>query len=162
RWLPPLAFGLLALSGLFLLPLALPVLPVDQLIRFSQAIHVAEHNEEKGKLGVLPQHYADMYGWEELTKAVADVYRRLPPDEQADCAIFASNYGEAGAIDYFGRRYGLPHVLCGHNNYWLWGTYGWTGKTLIVVNTMAAQAQQQFESVQRVTTVPNPLSMPDE
>ncbi|HLK60395.1 MAG TPA: glycosyltransferase family 39 protein [Chthonomonadaceae bacterium] len=162
RWLPSLAFGIMAFCGLFFLPLSLPVLPVESYIRFAQAIHIAPPYEEKGSVGVLPQHYADMYGWEELTAAVADVYRRLPPDEQADCAILTNNYGEAGAIDYFGRRYGLPHALCGQNNYWLWGTHGWKGQTLIVVNTMSTQKQEQFESVQQMTTVPNPLSMPYE
>lgn len=161
RWLPRLAFGVIALLGLIFLPLALPVLPVPVFVRYAQALHVAPPHEEKGGLGVLPQHFADMFGWRELAAAVADVYHRLPASERAECAIYTSNYGEAGAIDYFGRRYGLPRALSGHNNYWLWGTHDWNGQTLIVVNTLS-QREQQFASVQQVTTVPNPLSMPFE
>jgi 4-amino-4-deoxy-L-arabinose transferase-like glycosyltransferase len=162
RWLPAVSLGVMGTSGLLFLPFSLPILPVRTFVRFAQALHSAPPHEEKGSLGVLPQYYADMQGWEELTAAVAEVYHQLPPGEQAGCAISTSNYGEAGAIDYFGRRYGLPRAVCGHNSYWLWGTHGWKGQALIVVNTMSRRAQELFESVQQMTSVRLPLSMPYE
>jgi hypothetical protein len=45
---------------------------------------------------------------------VADVYHSLSPEEQAKTAILTTNYGQAGAIDFFGGRYGLPKAICTH------------------------------------------------
>ena len=42
-----------------------------------------------------------MFGWPEMVAAVARVYNRLPPEDRLRCAIYASNYGEAGAIELF-------------------------------------------------------------
>src|SRR5262249_10205215 len=79
------------------------------------------------------QHYADMFGWKEMAATVNEVYQRLSPEEKKDCSIFAQNYGEAAAIDFFGRKYGMPHAISGHNTYWLWGPGNATGKTMIVL-----------------------------
>ena len=48
-----------------------------------------------------------------MTKAVAKVYFSLPPAERATTAIFANSYGQAGAIDFFGPKYGLPKAISG-------------------------------------------------
>jgi hypothetical protein len=47
--------------------------------------------------------------------------------------IYVRNYGEAGAIDFYGKRYGLPKALCAHNNYWMWGPGTRTGNIAIIV-----------------------------
>jgi hypothetical protein len=52
---------------------------------------------------------------------VSGVYQRLPPEARARTALFAQNYGEAGALDWLGRTHGLPSARSGHNNYYLWG-----------------------------------------
>ena len=53
-----------------------------------------------------------MFGWEALADAVARVVRTLPPDERATARIYVQNYGEAGALEYFGPSRGLPPVIC--------------------------------------------------
>jgi hypothetical protein len=68
----------------------------------------------------LPQYFADEFGWREAVEKVAVVYRGLPERDRRPCAIYAQNYGEAGAIDYFGRRLGLPPAISAHNSYWMW------------------------------------------
>ncbi len=50
-----------------------------------------------------------------MARKVKDAYDRLPPEEQAVAAIYGHNYGEAGAVDYFGRAWGLPRAVGGHN-----------------------------------------------
>ncbi|MFN2568116.1 MAG: hypothetical protein ABR564_00725, partial [Candidatus Dormibacteria bacterium] len=52
---------------------------------------------------------------------VGTVYRALSPSEQTSTVIVTANYGEAGAIDHYGSRYGLPRAFSGHNSYWFWG-----------------------------------------
>jgi hypothetical protein len=66
--------------------------------------------------------------------AVVRVYRQLPPEDQEKAAIFTSNYSEAGAIHFYGRDYGLPEPISGHNNYWLWGPGSATGDALVVLS----------------------------
>ncbi|WP_436527302.1 glycosyltransferase family 39 protein [Actinoplanes sp. HUAS TT8] len=58
---------------------------------------------------------ADQIGWPEYVAQVAAVYRSLPADEQSRAVLFTSNYGEAGALDRYGRPLGLPAVYSGHN-----------------------------------------------
>ncbi len=112
--------ALVALPGLAALPFTVPVLPLDAFVRYQRALGVTPPAEERTALGVLPQHYADMFGWEELAAQVVAIYQALPPEEQQHCVIFARNYGEAGAIEFFGKRHGLPPVTCPHNSYALW------------------------------------------
>lgn len=119
--LRPALLGLLLAGGLALAPMTLPVLPVETFVAYQARLGVTPTAEERHQMGVLPQHYADMFGWEELAAAVAEAYRRLPAEEQERAGIFAQNYGEAGAIDVLGRRYGLPRAMSGHNSYWFWG-----------------------------------------
>jgi hypothetical protein len=132
-WLRPLALAELALIGLPLMPFGLPLLPVERYIAYMRALGVSLKSQEHTREGPLPQVFADMFGWEELTQRVARVYHALPAADRDQCAIIASNYGEAGAIDFFGPRYGLPPAISPHNNYWLWGTRGYTGEVFILI-----------------------------
>lgn len=114
RW--PVA-GLVVATGAAILPLALPILSPPALDRYQRALGVAPPKLENLQYGALPQHLADMFGWQELHDAVALAARTIPGGEQA--AVFTQNYGEAGALELFGSA-GLP-VISGHNSYWLWG-----------------------------------------
>lgn len=125
--------GLIAATGIVLMPLALPILPVDSFIAYSQAIGQTPTTAEAHRLKLLPQFYADMFGWQDKAAAVAEVYNALPDSAKEDCAIFAENYGRCAAIDIFGRQLGLPPSIGNHNNYWLWGPRGHSGKTVIIL-----------------------------
>lgn len=56
-----------------------------------------------------------------MVRQVADIYNSLPPEERAKTGILTGNYGEAGAINFFGPQYGLPRAYSRHQNYWYWG-----------------------------------------
>jgi len=130
RGVYPVLTGIMALV---VLPLVLPVLPVDEFIAYEHALGLAPKADERTAVGDLPQVYADQFGWEEFVAHVARIYGTLSADEQKQCVIFVRNYGEAGAIDFFGRRYGLPPALCAHNSYWMWGPGERTGNIAIIV-----------------------------
>ena len=98
------------------------------------------------KLGPLPQLFADQFGWEDMAAAVARVYNSLPADIRPRTAIFGQNYGQAGAIDLFGPKYGLPPAISGHQNYFLWGPRGYTGESMIVM----AGRQEDLETQVRL------------
>jgi hypothetical protein len=161
-WLRASALLVLAITGIVTAPLALPVLPVETFIRYSEALGLQGVRTEQNRWGELPQHYADMFGWEDLTTTVAQVYGRLSPEEQAKSAIFADNYGEAGAIDFFGPKYGLPKAISGHQNYYLWGPGPYTGEILITVGSDLEDLQPLFEEVEPAATFTNKYVMPYE
>ena len=64
----------------------------------------------------------------------AQAWNRLSPEERGGCGVFAQDYGQAGAIDFLGRRYGLPPALSGHQTYFLWGPRGYSGSCMIVLD----------------------------
>jgi hypothetical protein len=127
-------------AAVFLAPITLPVLSEERTLDYaafvSQVLHIKKNalQTERFRTSPLPEDFADMHGWPELVATVAMIYAGLPPAQRAQAAIVASNYGEAAAIDFFGGPYGLPPALSGHNNYWLWGTHGYSGNVVIDVN----------------------------
>jgi hypothetical protein len=122
RWGRPIVTGAVAVLALVALPFVVPILPVDRFIRYQQALDVKPGSDEREAVGDLPQYYADMFGWDAMAAQVAAVYEHLTPEERQHTVIYVRNYGQAGALDFFGRRYGLPKATCAHNNYWYWGT----------------------------------------
>lgn len=112
-WIRPALAAVVVAVGVLILPFALPVLPVDVFARYQAALGIAPRTEERQEMGVLPQQYADMFGWEEMAALVGEAYDRLTPEERAHCRVFGQNYGEAGAVDLFGRRRGWPPALSG-------------------------------------------------
>jgi hypothetical protein len=98
-----------------------------------------------------------------MVEQVARVYHALPAEQQAKTAIYTENYGEAGAIDFFGGRYGLPKAICAHQNYFLWGPREYTGEIMILVGSDdIEEAREHFTSVEQAATLNNPYSMPHE
>ncbi|HXN86341.1 MAG TPA: glycosyltransferase family 39 protein [Candidatus Binataceae bacterium] len=154
--------AIVLIGGIVVAPNALPVLPVDTFIRYQAFIGIKGPKTETSKLADLPQIYADMFGWDEMTAAVAKVYNGLPPDERREAAIYAVDYGEAGAIDFYGPRYGLPHAVSGHMAYYIWGPAKYPVKTLIAINGDQAKYQRAFGTVEQVATVGTKYSMPNE
>jgi hypothetical protein len=140
----------------------LPILPVESFIKYQAFIRLRAPREEKGKAGKLPQQYADMFGWENMVATVAKVYNSLSPLEKQECVIGASNYGEAGAIDFFGKKYGLPNAISSHNSYWIWGPGEKPGDVLIVVGGRLSDYQGWYEDVQQAATVRYEYAVPFE
>ncbi|MCJ7588796.1 MAG: glycosyltransferase family 39 protein, partial [Candidatus Aminicenantes bacterium] len=132
RRLRPAAIVLLIATAGPGVPFALPVLPVEKFVAYSRFLGATPVPAERQALGSLPQHYADQFGWEEMARSVARVYRNSPEADRKECVIFTQNYGEASAVNFFGRRHGLPPAVCGHNNYWLSGPGEKSGSIIIV------------------------------
>ncbi len=149
RWLRPVYLTLVGLAGVIFLPLTLPVLPPEGFLRYEQVLSVQPPSTEAHQLAGLPQHYADCFGWREMADSVAAVYNRLTPGERQSCTIITDNYGEAGAIDFFGRAKGLPRAMSQHNSYYFWGFNEWRDqRVVIVIDQDAEDLQKIFESVE--------------
>jgi hypothetical protein len=159
--LKPAYIVVLLVTGAIFAPFAyFPMLTVDQYIAYSKFMHLAPPKIENQREGPLPQLYADQFGWKEMAQVVAGAYFKLPPEERKDCAIFGQNYGEAGSIDLFGAKMGLPKALSGHQSYFDWGPRGYTGSCMIVMGDDYETLSRKFESVEKVGTVYHPLSLP--
>lgn len=127
------AIVLVGLAAFF--PLAVPVLRPQQWLAYTEKIHFKPKDSENHAAILLPQFFTDRFGWEDLAKQVSEIYNALPAQERAKTGILASNYGQAGAIDILGAKYGLPSAISGHQNYWIWGPRGYTGEEMIVINS---------------------------
>ncbi len=152
--------ALMLLGAAVLAPLAIPVLPPETYIRYSTAIGLQQPRIENHELGPLPQIFGDQFGWEEMAATVARVYNSLPPDVRARTAIFAQTYGQAGAVDLFGPKYGLPPAISAHQSYFLWGPRDYTGESMVVMDDRKERLQELFASVQYAGHVEHPYSMP--
>ena len=134
--------------SLLLSPLARPLLPIQTFIAYQSALELKTPNSE-GHITELPQFYADMFGWEDLAKNVYKVYQSLPEEEKKRTIIYCNNYGEAGAIEYFSKKYKLPKVVCPHNNYWYWWPDNLNATTFII---LGGNIEDHLESLQQVET----------
>jgi hypothetical protein len=168
RWVRTAYPALLCVMGLIGLPFTLPVLPVDGFIRYEQLLGQKPRSEEISSVGDLPQFYADQFGWEEFAASAAKIYGTLSPEEQKECVIFVRNYGEAGAVDFFGKKYGLPPALCAQNSYWMWGPGARTGNVAIILGGDRALAdnlkdlKRRYRSVELAGKTENRYCMPYE
>jgi hypothetical protein len=157
--LKPACFIWLLLGVLPLLPLVLPVLPIETFVRYQSHLPFEVPKTERSFIGeTLPQYYADEFPWPGMVAAVAGVYHSLTPEEQHRTAIFGSNYGQAAAIDFFGPQYGLPKAISGHQNYFLWGPRQYTGDIVILLGGLEREAREQFDSVTVAATLNNPYA----
>lgn len=161
-WLKTAIVAPVVAGGILAAPLAMPILPVKSAISYTRFWDVNKIRVEEQKLGELPQLFADMFGWEDQVAAIAEVYRPLPGEQQAKCALLAYNYGEAAAIDYFGPRYGLPRAISGHNEYAFWGPREYSGEIVIAIGFSEKQLRDYFEEVKSVSTVTSTYAMPEE
>lgn len=161
QWLRPAMVALMIIPAAVLAPIALPVLPPEKLVVYMNAIHFHPPRTETSHTAALPQYFADEFGWEEMVASVAHAYDQLPAEDKKRTAIFCQNYGQAGAIDFFGPKYGLPPALSGHQNYYLWGPRDYTGKIVLVLDDRADDEREQFAEVEDLGQVmSSPWAMP--
>ncbi len=152
--------ALLLAGGAGTAPLVLPVLPVETYLRIYSGF--SGPPTERHRMGPLPQMYADMHGWPEMAATVARVYHTLSPEEKTRTAIYCSNYGEAGAVDFFGPQLGLPKAISGHNNYYLWGPPQHPVEIVITVGEPREDVLETFEQVEEAARFEHPYAMPYE
>ena len=162
RWVRALPAGF-ALAGFALAaPFAIPILPVDRFLAYQRALGMRPASSEKRDTGELPQFFADRFGWKELATLVASVVRALPAGERGGCLIVGDNYGEAAAINYYGRPYGLPRAVSQHNSYYLWGHGSGTPAVYVIVGQGREELESTFSEVREAARTSAPHAMPDE
>ena len=100
--------ALMTVGLVIALPLALPVLPATALAKGPWE-------------GSINKDLSATVGWQSLVAQIAEVSASLPAEQRAHLVILTGDYGAAGAVDLYGRSYGLPNAISGDNSYWWWG-----------------------------------------
>src|SRR6266481_4989614 len=161
-WLKRAVLAPIIVSGIIAAPLAMPILPVATAVKYCAFFGVREVKVENVPLNSLPQLFGDMFGWQEQVQEMAHAAQSLPAHERSRMALLAYNYGEAGAIDYFGERYGLRKAISGHNQYGTWGPRGASGDVVIAIGFAKARLDRAFGDVQAFETISPEYALPEE
>jgi len=147
-------------SVIAVVPFAVPVLDVEAFIGFSKTLGIKPESGERSELGLLPQFYADRFGWEEMVQKVASAYNKLSEEEKKEALIFGQNYGEAGAVNFYRNKYNLPQAISAHNNYWIWGyPEDYKGNVLIIIGSNYEDNSEFFEEVKLAESHSNKYGM---
>jgi len=149
--------------GVAVAPYNLPVLPEHTfaLYRtwFERTLHIsrdATATEAHRDDSALPGDWADMHGWPEMAATVKTVYSALPLAERSQAVVFAGNYGEASAIEFFTPE--IP-VISEHNQFWLWGMRGFRGNVLVQVGGSCFQSLNLYAARTRAATIRHPWAI---
>jgi len=156
-----LAYALIL--GPVFIPFSLPILPVPTFLAYQDKVNEILHipkstlaTEHGREVTALPGDWADMHGWPELAAAVESIYDALPADERAQAVVVANNYGEAAAINFFAPS--VP-VISYHNQYFLWGTRGFSGNVVIDVHGDCGAQEHLFRDARLATRVNVPYTI---
>ncbi|HLX91957.1 MAG TPA: glycosyltransferase family 39 protein [Puia sp.] len=167
RWVRIPAIAFIALAGCFIDSVALPMLPPGKLANYYAT------NGLFRKMGFLrwedqadhplPQDYADMLSWREMTAKVASVYKSLDSTERKYTALDTDNYGEAGAVNFYGPEFGLPPANGTAANFLLWisPTLYQANRVILVTDykeIMNSKFVHGFQSAAIRDSISNPLA----
>jgi hypothetical protein len=143
-----LAWVLVAITILLAAAYFVPVAPVQS----AWARQVFRVNDD----------FREEIGWPELVNTVAQIRDSLGPSEQSRIAILAGNYGEAGAINLYGKDYGLPEAICGTNSFWARGYGDPPPEILIVIGFSKEFGERYFKSCEVAGRISNKYSVANE
>jgi hypothetical protein len=153
--------------NLILLPLVLPVLPLKSTVSFFSFTKVKLPflnfitKWEDQQQHPITQDYADMMGWEEMVQKAALTYHSLSAEQKKSAQIFADNYGEAGALHHFHKKYNIPDVVSLNSSFALWAPDNLDAKYIIYVDdddNVEARLKPVVESYRKTGEVINPYA----
>ncbi len=106
--------------------------------------------------------FVEEIGWPELVQTVAQIRDSLSEGDRARLGILTGNYGEAGAIDLYGLRYGLPSAISGINSYWGRGYGDPAPEILIAVGLSRPFLERNFQSCELAGHINNRYGVANE
>lgn len=132
RWMYYTFASLMFLFFILFIPLLVPYLSYENSERLTNFIGL-NTEIEKGKKPLIPQMIADRIGWKEKVDMVGKIYLTFSEEERNKIIISADNYGNAGSLELYGKKYGFKNVVCGHNNYYLWSKNRLNGDIVLML-----------------------------
>lgn len=135
------------IAGIPLVPLYLPIYKPEKLAAYYEAQHIAKTGFLKWEDlqdHALPMDFADMLGWKEMTEKTAKAFNSLNEEEKKNTFIFADNYGQAGALNFYGKKYGLPTVHSDNASFLYWLPDSLTICNLLLITDDKQEMQHDF------------------
>ena len=145
-----------------ILPILLPIWKPEKLDAFYKKISM-DHSWEDQKNHPLPQDFADMLGWKELTEKTEIFYTRLPDSTKANTFIFGRHYGHAGAFKFYGRdKQFREKAMTDVGSFLLWIPNNMMLKNILLISSQLPDKDdevfQHFEKVTVIDSVTNKYS----
>lgn len=109
--------------SLLMIPVMLPVFRPEKLAAFYQKTGIEKFGLlkwEDQQNHALPQDFADMLGWEEMAQKMSKAYETLDNNEKKHTILFCDNYGQAGALNFYGKKYRLPQAHSDNASFLYW------------------------------------------
>jgi hypothetical protein len=157
KWLIISYLVLVSLLGTIILPMGLSVLPLNKFI----CIYKLKKNDDH-KFPVPLDYYYSKYIWNKMLATVSLTFKSLQKSEQDKCLIWGRHYSQAGGINLFGKRYGLPKAFSFHASFYNWVPYFTKDYTIIVITDPAWDRNRwlrYFDSVEEVGKIENPYTI---
>jgi Dolichyl-phosphate-mannose-protein mannosyltransferase len=165
RWLRYALVILPLALAYYVIPVALPIMAPEKLARFYEKTNMKKMGVlkwEDQKNHPLPQDFSDMLGWEEMAQKMAKAYATLDSTEKKNTILFCDNYGQAGAVNYYGKKYGLPPTYSDNASflYWMPDTLQITNLVLLTDDEqeMDHKFVKEFSSAQLIDSISNPYA----
>lgn len=98
-------------------------------------------------------------GWPEYVATIARVRDSLPPQERGGARVLAADEGGAGAVNLYGRRYGLGEAISGMNSNWLRGYGHPPPETVIAVEFTRSEVDRIFARCELAAQYSDPLGV---
>jgi hypothetical protein len=163
-WTRIVVAAVLTLLSLPLVPGGIPLMSAEKLANYfgnipSKTVIEALLRWEDGKIHPLPQDFADMIGWDELGDIVINACDTI--QDKNRILIYAENYGQSGAIEHFGKPYGLPAVTSFSDSYVLWLPDSISSDWdlfFYVNNELGYDIDSLFTSVDSLGSITNPFA----
>jgi hypothetical protein len=157
--------AIIILLGIYFTFIALPVMKPSSLATFYEKTNARKHGVlrwEDQMDHALPQDFADMLGWEEMVRKTAVAFYSMDSVQRANTIIFGDNYGMAGAINYYGKKYGLPQAYSDNASFLYWIPDSIRFQNLVLVESDPHEMEydfiKQFNSAVIMDSVTNPYA----
>ncbi|OFY74944.1 MAG: hypothetical protein A2V46_13520 [Bacteroidetes bacterium RBG_19FT_COMBO_42_7] len=158
RILLPLVIIILTIP---MVPIGIPVYKTEKLVSYFSNLTTDYGMDfvcrfEDGQIHSLPQDYADMLGWEELTLITGEAWQKITDKKSA--FIYCENYGQAGAITVIGKKYGLPEAICFSESfrYWIPDRFDPDITSMVYINDeMGDDVRLLFRKITKIGSISN-------
>jgi len=142
-------------------PIGIPVYKTEKLVSYFSNLTTDYGMDfvcrfEDGQIHSLPQDYADMLGWEELTLITGEAWQKITDKKSA--FIYCENYGQAGAITVIGKKYGLPEAICFSESfrYWIPDRFDPDITSMVYINDeMGDDVRLLFRKITKIGSISN-------
>lgn len=146
------------------LPMGKPIYSPQKMVSYFDNMQDMSGNNdirryENNKYHELPQDFADMLGWNELTELTFKAWQKVENKQQ--CIIFGDSYAEASVICVLGKKYNLPNCLSFNDNFRFWNpaTFDDEITDLIYINDEPGKdVKELFADIEQIGTITNPLA----